>query len=258
MPKIGRVIGFVKKLTLPSDARPDDSDPEHEHSVDSISGSQGQFRTQGTPGSSGDEDEAQEIPSVEIELNEQKRAQKGMPEQALVDPASNKVSQDSKDNDEEYMENDRANLSRMPKIGRVIGFVKKLTLPSDARPDDSDPEHEHSVDSISGSQGQFRTQGTPGSSGDEDEAQEIPHRRNTPKSKARLKGKSKKQPKIPPKEWCEGKRRGEGYKWIPAPAACNVIRTTPGQAKQIRDTGDYNTSWYAPGRTNRYSAKLCT
>ncbi|KAJ6563512.1 hypothetical protein B0H10DRAFT_1966064 [Mycena sp. CBHHK59/15] len=85
--------------------------------------------------------------------------------------------------------------------------------------------------------------GTPGSSGDEDEAQEIPHRRNTPKSKARLKGKSKKQPKIPPKEWCKGKRRGEGYKWIPAPAACNVIWTTPGQAKQIRDTGDYNTSW---------------
>ncbi|KAJ6548153.1 hypothetical protein DFH09DRAFT_1087275 [Mycena vulgaris] len=45
--------------------------------------------------------------------------------------------------------------------------------------------------SSSGSRGQFRTQGTPGTSGDEDEAQEIPHRSNAPKSKARLEGQVK-------------------------------------------------------------------
>ena len=94
----------------------------------------------------------------------------------------------------------------MPKIGRVIGFVKKLTLPSGARPDDSDPEQEHSIGSMeaererldyssSGSRGQFRTQGTPGTLGNEDEALEIPRQSNAPKSKARSKGKSKNRPK---------------------------------------------------------------
>ncbi|KAJ6538258.1 hypothetical protein DFH09DRAFT_1090674 [Mycena vulgaris] len=96
-------------------------------------------------------------------------------------------------------------------------FVRKLTLPSSTKLNGSDPDLEHSIGSIeagremlkysgSGSRGQFRTQGTPGSSGDEDEALEIPNRSNAPKSKARLKGKSKRRPKPPNRS---GAKNGE-------------------------------------------------
>ncbi|KAJ6506047.1 hypothetical protein DFH09DRAFT_1101470 [Mycena vulgaris] len=115
-----------------------------------------------------------------------------------------------------------------------------MTLPSSTRPDDSDPEQEHSVDSMeagrerldyssSGSRGQFCTQGTPGTSGDEDEAQEIPHRSNAPKSKARLEGQVKEATENTTKGVVRRKMKGGELEdeRIPAPVAS--IAAQPGQ-----------------------------
>ncbi|KAJ7757443.1 hypothetical protein B0H16DRAFT_1457632 [Mycena metata] len=207
-------------------------DPEQEHSAGSMeaeqrrlkhsdSGSRGQVRTQGAPGTSGDEDEALETPSpyrrpgttgicAAERVGEWKEWVEWVeweewvdwiewvdwvewaewaewPEQAHVDPASNKLS--------------------------VWGELD-TTIEREAQ--QPDPEQEHSAGSMeaeqrrlkhsdSGSRGQVRTQGAPGTSGDEDEALETPQPEQRSQEQSSREGQIKETTENTTKEWCEGR-----------------------------------------------------
>ncbi|KAJ7133044.1 hypothetical protein C8R44DRAFT_730239 [Mycena epipterygia] len=92
-------------------------------------------------------------------------------------------------------------------------FGKRLTLLSGEKPDSPIQNRKHSVGSMKAEQGRLPLhrevnlvhKALPGTSGDEDEVRDIPHRTNAPESKARLKGKLK-RPKNSAQEW-------SGDKW---------------------------------------------
>ncbi|KAJ7100455.1 hypothetical protein C8R44DRAFT_747503 [Mycena epipterygia] len=99
--------------------------------------------------------------------------------------------------------------------------IYRSTLPSGEKPDSPIQNRKHSVGSMEAERGRLALdrevnlihKALPGTSGDEDEAREIPHWSNAPKSKARLKGKSK-RPKNSTQEWSGGKERRR-YGWVP-------------------------------------------
>ncbi|KAJ7667041.1 hypothetical protein B0H17DRAFT_1143020 [Mycena rosella] len=99
-------------------------------------------------------------------------------------------------------------------------FGKRLTLPSGEKPDSPIQNMKHSVGSMDAERGRLALdrevnlvhKALPGTSGDEDEAREIAHRSNAPKSKARLKGKSK-RPANTTQEWSIAELKGTPPKW---------------------------------------------
>ncbi|KAJ6535632.1 hypothetical protein B0H19DRAFT_1080097 [Mycena capillaripes] len=100
-------------------------------------------------------------------------------------------------------------------------FVERLTLLLGEKPDSPIQNRKHSVGGMEAEQGRLALdrevnlihKALPGTSGDEDEAREIPHRSNAPKSKAHLKGKSK-RPENTTQEWSIGEERRR-YEWVP-------------------------------------------
>ncbi|KAJ7143914.1 hypothetical protein C8R44DRAFT_846036 [Mycena epipterygia] len=85
MSKIGRVIGFVKRLTLPSGEKPESPIQNRKHSVGSMEAERGRLALdrevnlvhKALPGTSGDEDEAREIPSVIKRAQTERSSTKG-------------------------------------------------------------------------------------------------------------------------------------------------------------------------------------
>ncbi|KAJ6590085.1 hypothetical protein DFH09DRAFT_1074553 [Mycena vulgaris] len=106
-----------------------------------------------------------------------------------------------------------------------------MMLPSSTRPDDSDPEQEHLDDSMEAGRERldYSSSGSRGTLGDEDEAQEIPHRSNAPKSKACLEGQVKEATENTTKGVVRRNVKGGELEdeWIPAPVAS--IAAQPGQ-----------------------------
>lgn len=77
-------------------------------------------------------------------------------------------------------------------------FAKKSTLPASGKL--GGPIQ----NSGSGSRGRFRTQGAPGTSGDEDEALETPQPEQRSQEQSSLEGQIKETTETPQKEWCDG------------------------------------------------------